>query len=140
MKKPKKSKPLGATTDNPRKLIARAIREYDAATNARRYDQEGARMAAENGWLAISSLADVAAEELGLPIPGGASGRRKTLQALDQRVKRGNFLQAYEVARTVLHGECFHEDKCPIHTDAILDGLKRTIDDGMSALSKRKRR
>jgi hypothetical protein len=47
-------------------------------------------------------------------------------------------LNAYESARTVLHGECFHGDTCPIYTGDTIEGLKPVIEDGLSALNKLK--
>ena len=132
------TKRLGAATDDPKALIARAIREYDAA----RGDPVGIREAANKGWLAICSLADVAAARFGMQEPGGASGRRVAIKELEKRAKirRGTVQADFEMSRAILHGECFHADTCPVNTKDLLEGLSATIDDGMKALDKATKR
>jgi len=135
-------KQLGAASDDPKALISRAIREYNQATSGKRTDEVGVREAAEKGWLAVSSMADVAADRIGMKEPGGAAGRREAIRGLEQEAKlrRGSILGDFEVARTVLHGECFHGGSCPIHVGDLLEGLQDTIKHGMTAIGKLKGR
>ncbi len=138
----KKKFTLGAASDDPVALANRAIRDMRAAIHTRKRDQANIRQAANLGWLAISSLADVAADKLGRPAPGGASARRQMLLELDKRgrARGGGFLSTFEAARVSLHGECFHADKCQRDelVLALLEDVKQTSRRGMDLLKKRR--
>jgi hypothetical protein len=128
---------LGAARDNPAALADRA--SHEAAAANRRKDTVGLREAAEIGWLAASSTADVAASKMGLKIPKGASGRRAVLTDLEQRAKlgRGTLVTPFEAARTVLHGECFHGDICSVESvHGVIDSVSKMAHTAAEATSK----
>ena len=104
---------LGAAHDNPRDLIGRAVAEAAAYKGG---DTLSLRRAAETGWLAASAVADVAAKRLGLKPPGGQQKRFEVLERLETQAKlqRGSLTSPFGSARGYLHGDCFHEDKCPV--------------------------
>lgn len=135
---------LGAPTDDPLALADRAIMEAESALKQR--DTVGFRQAAEIGWLSASATADVVADRMGMPIPGGASGRRVTLENLEDaaRLRRGSLVGRFEAARTVLHGECFHNDTCSERgVLGTLDEVRTLATDATRALGRiriRKRR
>ena len=136
----RRTRQLGAATDDPVALANRAVREAQSAQVAS--DADGMRQAAEKGWLALSSLADVAAARLGRPAPGGASGRREALRALESeaRRRRGTFVYPFELARRQLHGECFHGDSCPADLVEALEDYRAVVVDGASAVTQIRRR
>lgn len=132
---PRRPGELGATTDNPMSLASRALRE--ALRAEADGDAVGMRQAAEKGWLAVSSLADLAAERLGRPAPSGASARREALRALETeaRLRRGTFVQPFELARRQLHGECFHGDHCPANLVEVLEDFHEVVAAGVAAVT-----
>lgn len=135
-------KKLGASTDDPQALIERAVRE--AKTAIKNKDSVGLRQAAEKGWLAASATADVVAAGMGRKIPGGATGRRQTLEVLERSrgLKRGSLVSRFDTAKEMLHGKCFHADECP-RTDTLLvylEDIKNMSDVALAALRKRSRR
>ena len=132
---------FGAASDDPGALADRAIREADAAI--RRKDDVGFREAAEKGWLAASSSADVAADKLGMKIPGGYSGRKSALGELEDRarLRRGALVGTFEAARAVLHGECFHGAVCSTRgVLGLLDDVKSFTASTQAAINKATRR
>jgi hypothetical protein len=125
-----------ATSDDPRKLISRALRLYSKAV--RDGDAALLRDVAEAGWLAICSAADVASKKLNLDAPSGFSARNSTLKKLEQEAgaKRGTFTLPLEVAKDVLHGACFYGDDC--NEDkilSVLNWIEDTISDIQKALN-----
>lgn len=139
-RKVKTVRTLGAATDDPIAIVNRAVRQaHHAEADG---DADGLRQAAEMGWLAVSSLADVAAARLGRPAPGGASARREALRALESeaRLRRGTFTHSFELARLQLHGECFHGDSCPINLVDELESYRAVVTDGMNAVARIRRR
>ena len=136
MPKKKTRRVLGAATDNPVALASRAVREAHIAEASS--DQDGIRQAAEKTWLAMSSLADVAAARLGRPPPGGAIARRATFRALEQKAKlrSGRITHEFELARTVLHGQCFHGDECPVNTVEMIHEFHEVVKEGMGFIKK----
>lgn len=103
---------FGAASDDPVALADRALEE--AAEAIRGSDGVGLREAAEKGWLAACSTADVVAMKLRRGKPKGRKGREDALAALEDcgGLRTGSFGKRFTYAR-VLHGECFHEDDCP---------------------------
>lgn len=110
--KARKLKALGAATDNPEEIIDRAIRQ--AVRSSDKSPRLDLREAAEMGWLAISSLADVLADKVGERNAGGANGRFNVLEAAEKKggLKKGRLTLPFVAARSALHGDCFHEDRC----------------------------
>lgn len=136
VKQKSKRDTLGAATDNPVALASRAMREVKQAEQAG--DRDGMRQAAEKSWLAICSLADVAADRLGRPAPGGASARMATLRALEQQAKlrRGTYTLAFEAGRRALHGECFHGDECPNNLTELVEDFHDTVKHGVETINR----
>lgn len=137
-KKSRRGAPLGAATDDPDALASRAIDKTEEAIRA--HDPVSVREGANLSWLAVSSLADVTADRLELPAPGGSSGRREVLSKLEAlaKLRRGSLVNRFESARTVLHGECFHGDECP-RDEILLDmmhDLRDSVRDGLNAIPK----
>lgn len=124
---------LGAAHDRPDKIANRAVRE---AISAR--DDDDKRHAAETAWLALSSLADVAADKLGRQEPGGFSTRRGALKALEEaaNLRRGTLDKPFDLARRELHGECFHGDKCPVDIVYTIEYYRDIVNDGIAAINK----
>ena len=106
---------LGAATDDPHDIIQRAIRVADGHHGS---DSLPLRQAAEAGWLAASSVADVAARHLGMKAPRGRLSRLAVLHALEDRAgfHRGELVTPFGAAQAHLHSYCFHEDVCPLPT------------------------
>jgi hypothetical protein len=133
---------FGAATDDPSVIARRAIREAEVAI--RQGDRLGLRQAANKGYLAASSAADVAAVRLGMNEPEGASGRRVALERLERtaRVRRGSLLAPFESARRFLHGDCFHGDDCPSDRAilGLLDGVENLTRDVTTTLGRLRRR
>lgn len=131
---------FGAAKDDPGALADRAIKEAESAL--RRKDSVGFREAAEKGWLAASSSADVAADKLGMNIPGGHRGWRTTLGELEKhaRLRRGSLVGTFEAAQSVLHGDCFHGDKCStLGVLGLLDDVKELTVSTQSAINRVKK-
>jgi hypothetical protein len=132
---------LGAATDDPAALAKRALIEAERALAAK--DPVAFRQAAETGWLAASSSADVAAARLKLPIPGGASGRQAVLTELERRarLRRGALLTTFGAAQEILHGRCFHGDACePASVLGILESVAILATDVTAALGSKRTR
>ncbi len=136
---PTKRKPmarqLGAVSDKPDELIDRALAQYNAASNDDPHNVD-ARLAAELGWLALNSFADIVGKRLGMPAGHSASRRVDALEAIDSRVPRLRSRDTFTAARDELHGQCFYEDMCPTpaRTRTLLANIKDVIDDGTRAL------
>jgi len=132
---PRKLSSLGAATDDPLEIVARARKEAEKAI--RDNDRLGLRQAANKGYLAAASVADVAAMKLGEVQPKGQTARRSVLSNLEDaaRLKRGSLLRTFSVAQGVLHSDCFHEDYCPSGKSllAILDTVEAMADDAVKA-------
>lgn len=127
MPKKTKSQRLGATTDDPIKMVELAIQEAETADEKAK-DNLPLRRAAELGWLAASSTADVLAKRLNQTEPKGANGRRAVLKEVEdsRRMKRGTLSVKFDAAQEILHGECYHENhpkKCA--RDRVLDHLEQ---------------
>ena len=127
---------LGAATDDPVSLANRAARDARRADLAA--DIPGRRMAAETTWLAVTAVADVAAVKLGLPEPRSTGERMETLQALERAagVRRGSLTRDFELARRVLHRECFHEDSCPVDLVPMIEDYRGVVAGSMAAVAK----
>jgi hypothetical protein len=138
LRKRKKRAGLGAVDDDPVMLASRAIREANKAV--RTDDDIGLREAAEKGWLAVSAAADVTAARLGMAQPGGAKSRLLVLRRLEQvaGLRRGLLVNRFELARLMLHGECFHEGKCASEgvVLGVLDDMQNMTQDTVDTLSK----
>jgi len=134
----RKAASFGAITDDPTHIVNVAIREAEQAIRAR--DGLGIRQAANKGWLAAASVADVAAEKMGQKIPHGAKGRLEVLNDLERaaRLRRGSLTATYGTARDILHGGCFHGDVCPSSSELLghLDAIKEMTVEAKRALSK----
>lgn len=127
---------LGAAHDDPPALIKQAIAE---ASGYHGGDSFKIRRAAETGWLAASSTADVVAKQLGMRQPRGYDGRAAVLRELESRagMRRGALVIPFQAARGTLHGSCFHEDVCkpPVIHD-VLAGVQTMTADAAKAVSK----
>jgi hypothetical protein len=142
--KASRAQPAGAgrrnlRRDDPGALADRAIREADAAL--RRKDDVGFREAAEKGWLAASSSANIAADKLGY---GGAdelddTGRKWALGELEDRarLRRGTLVGTFEAARAVLHGEYVCSTRGVL---GLLDDVKSFTASTQAAINKATRR
>jgi hypothetical protein len=131
---------LGAAGDDPVALANRAAREARRAAQAD--DEVGVRQAAEKSWLAMSSLADVAADRLGKLPPRGAGARREILAEVEKQAKlhRGALVHEFEFARRILHGDCLHGDECPPDLVGLVQDYHGVVTRGMAAINKIKRR
>lgn len=136
------SRTLGAVTDDPVVLASRAVEKAEKALAAK--DNVGVRQGASLAWLAISSLADVAAGRLGLPTPKGHVSRRAVLWDLEQygKVPHGSIVNRFESARSVMHGDCFHGDECP-RPDVLvgmMQDVRSVVEIGVAAIPEAQRR
>jgi hypothetical protein len=135
---------FGAATDDPQAIMARANDELDKAQ--RRGDSLGMREAVNKAWLALSSTADVAADRLGRPIPGGKSGRVGVFRQIETcaRLRPGTLAGTFEAFSRTMHGDYFHEDKLPdagvdYWMDAAEAVIKQTFDNLPRCLRRRQR-
>ena len=127
---------LGAATDDPVCIANRAARDARRADLAA--DINGRRMAAETTWLAVTAVADVAAARMGRSEPRSASERMETLQALEREagVRRGSLTRDFDLARRVLHRECYHQDSCPVDLVEMTEDYRGVVAGGMAAVAK----
>ncbi len=134
----KKSAVFGAITDDPTAIANRAIREAEKAI--REDDALGVRQAANKGWLAAASVADVVADRMGQSIPHGATGRLHVLNDLERRtrMRRGTLTAPFGTARQILHGGCFHGAVCPSPGEILghLDEIKDMTIEAKRAMAK----
>lgn len=131
---------FGAAHDRPGELIDTAIAEAKAYHGG---DSFKLRRAAETGWLAASSAADVAAKRLGERHPKGYDGRHATLEKLEKRAKlrHGSLTAPLLAARGTLHGDCFHDDVCsPATIRSTLLTVRNLTTDVQDALGRLKGR
>jgi hypothetical protein len=129
---------FGAYTDNPRKMIVSAIRQAESVdedgvncAKCGRSCNEPLRMAAELGWLAASSAADALAD------------RRKALHEAEQvyGMHVDALVSRLELARRVLHGECFHGNAVSQETiRAVLDDVRLMVDAVSGLLARKPKR
>ena len=127
---------LGAATDDPVRIADRAARDARRADLAA--DIPGRRMAAETTWLAVTAVADVAAVKLGLPEPRSAGDRMEVFQQLERAagVRRGSLTRDFELARRLLHVECFHADSCPADLVPMIEDYRGVVAGAMTAVAK----
>jgi hypothetical protein len=138
----RKNAPLGAASDDPKSMIIRAI---EKASNAPENEKDNLtlRQAAELGWLAASSTADVVTGMKEEPEPGGFNSRLKALtEAAEERgLKPKHVIAKFGAARAVLHGECFHSDRCPRSVVmATLDEVKDLVHEVLDTKPKKKKK
>ena len=118
---------LGAFKDDPLAMVNAAIAEAEKADDKAK-DNLPLRRAAELGWLAASSTADVLAKRMGHAEPKGANGRRAVLKEVETagRMKRGTLVIRFDAAQGILHGDCFHEnDEKKCVRERVLDHLEQ---------------
>jgi hypothetical protein len=132
-------KKLGAATDDPVALAKRALRKSHEAEESA--DDIDAREAANLGWLAVCSLADVASERLGETRGRrGSKGREQVIADLEKEagIRRGTLGAVFAMAQSVLHGDTFHEDKPlrPAVRTALLEQVLEGMETGMRAIGK----
>lgn len=126
------SKGLGAVGDDPWAIYARAVQlgneglELPLKSRNRRLRF---REAAELGWLACSSMADVVSRHLGLKVPGGFAGRNSvyTKLAAESGMSANKLGRQFVAIQEVLHGECFHGNTSCEAIPALLDSLVRPL-------------
>lgn len=131
---PKKTKFIpNAPTDDPKKLMNRAGRQMAEALQGRG-DREGARMAAELAWLAVSSTADVLASSWGRVTPGGFKGRESVFKLIDKATGT-DFANTFGLLSEDLHGKMFHDDDFNLDKEEAINYLlnvaKRFIEDAL---------
>lgn len=129
--------------DNPEQMVLAALDQAREASMEER-DREGIRMAAELGWLAASSMADVVAHQLGMGKTRGFIARRKSLEELETKAKihRDSLTSGFDRAKRTLHGECFHANEIATKSVIIagLEDVKGLIDLATEALKKVRRK
>lgn len=138
MARAKKSS-LGAVTDNPVELIDRAIRKAHQAKSP----SIELREAAELGWLAASSTADVLGDHARERPAHGFNARMKILERVEreQGLKGEPLTRPLAFAKTALHSECFHEDKCDRKTvELALNDVKKMTEIAARLKSKKRKR
>lgn len=124
--------PFSHYEDDAKALIRSA---YDAACAAdeKEKDRTGLRIAAERGWLALSSAADRVANKLNLGEPGGFKTRWHALREAETSMglTRGTLTDHFSDVQQRLHGALFHgNDKSVDKIDVVhaLEVSKQVIE------------
>jgi len=105
-------------------------------------DNTTLRQAAEWGWLAAASTADVVAKRLGLKATEGFGGRKDALAALDEESRlKGRFLEnTLKLAHEELHGRTFHgNERTREDVLSTLAGVEVMVEEALRLLTWRRR-
>ena len=98
------------------------------------------RDAAEKTWGAVTLAANALLESRGKTIPSGTNARMNAIIRLengDRRLRALDLSSKFDIAKTILHQDCFYEGKCPAEllTDwiseyalAYLEDVSRLVD------------
>jgi len=114
-------------------MIENAIALALKAKKGEKYN-ETLHKAAEWGWLAASSTADVVAKRLRLPIPEGMGKRKDTMEELDAlfRTKGHYFSNLLTFAHKELHSRAFHgNERTQKEVLFALSGVEVMVDEAL---------
>ena len=82
------------------------------------------RDAAEKTWGAVTLAANALLESRGEKAPSGTNARKNAiirLESGDRRLRALNLSSKFNMAKTILHQDCFYDGKCP--TELVTDWI-----------------